>query len=354
MKQSMTWIVQEDLLSNLRGIVDTILVPHSSYMEGMRQMGQCLEYVKAGSSEPVCVALIGESRTGKSRTLESFQIQHPAIRFDDGLHVPLLSITVPSRPTVKSLAELLLKKLGATDWEKGTENVKTARLEKLMKECRVYMLILDEFHHFFDKTSRKVQHHVADWLKNLVGACKVALIVSGLPSLTAVIDQNEQLAGRFKSPVLMPRFDWNLEDHRSEWIGILGAFSVGLREKFDLPELDGDNLALRMYCATGGLIGYLTKTLRQAIWNAIDTDSKVITLKDIQVGHQQAVWSHERHAEVANPFDPSVLVDPCDTVLAAARRIGTPVVIDPDKPTRQGAVGSRSEARNAFTGRRII
>jgi hypothetical protein len=342
----------EESLSSLRGIVDTILVPHSAYSEAQRRMNQCFEYVKDGSGEPVCVALIGESRTGKTRSLESFKSKHPSVRFDDGLHVPLLSITVPSRPTVKALAELLLQELGAKDWEKGTENAKTARLVKLMKECRVFMLMLDEFHHFYDKTSRKVQHHVADWLKNLVGACKVALVVSGLPSLQAVIDQNEQLAGRFKSPVLMPRFDWNLVEHRSEWIGILGAFSSGLRANFDVPDLDGDNLSLRMYCATGGLIGYLTKTLRQAVWNAIDAGASVITLKDLETAHRTAVWSHDRFSEISNPFDPSRLVFPSNDVLAAARQIGTPAIDVPEKrPARRVSASSRGGLGSVLTAR---
>jgi hypothetical protein len=338
-------------LSSLRGIVDTILVPHSAYSDALHRMHQCLEYVKEGSGEPVCIAVMGESRTGKTRSLESFQKKYPAIRFDDGLHVPLLSITVPSRPTVKALAELLLKKLGATDWERGTENSKTARLEKLMTECRVFMLILDEFHHFYDKTSRKVQHHVADWLKNLVGACKVALVVSGLPSLQAVIDQNEQLAGRFKSPILMPRFDWNLEEHRSEWIGILGAFSNGLRVSFDVPDLDGDNLSLRMYCATGGLMGYLTKTLRQAVWNAVDAGTNVITLKDIETAHYMAVWSHGRFSEISNPFDLSRLVFPSKDVLEAARQIGTPISSEPEKPVRYRASSPRGAISGALIAR---
>lgn len=338
-------------MSSLRGIVDTILVPHSAYSDAQHRMHQCLEYVKEGSGEPVCIAVMGESRTGKTRSLESFQNRYPAIRFDDGLHVPLLSITVPSRPTVKALAELLLKKLGATDWEKGTENSKTARLEKLMTECRVFMLILDEFHHFYDKTSRKVQHHVADWLKNLVGACKVALVVSGLPSLQAVIDQNEQLAGRFKSPILMPRFDWNLDEHRSEWFGILSAFSIGLRVNFDLPDLDGDNLSLRMYCATGGLMGYLTKTLRQAVWNAVDAGTNVITLKDIETAHRMAVWSQGRFSEISNPFDSSRLVFPSSDVLAAARQIGTPITAEPEKPVRRRVASPFGSISGALIGR---
>ena len=250
--------------------------------------------------------------------------EHPSVRLADGLHVPVLSIVVPSRPTVKSLAELLLIALGATDWEKGTENAKTARLAKLMKQCGVLVLMLDEFHHFYDKSSHRVQHHVADWLKNMVGETKVALVVSGLPSLQAVIDQNEQLAGRFVSPVRMPRFDWAVDSDRSEWLAILGAFAEGLGSEFDLPALDSDDLALRMYCATGGLMGYLTKTLRQAVWNAVDADSRVISLGDLELAHKQAIWSRERLAHLPNPFDRSRLVYPTPELMAQTKLIGTP------------------------------
>ena len=316
-----------------RRLVDSILVPHSAFEEALRRMDQCFAYATAGAHEPVCLAVVGESRTGKSRCAEVFRRKHPSIRTDDGVACPVLHIVVPSRPTVKSLAELILKALGAPDWDKGTENVKTARLVRVMAECGVLVLVLDEFHHFYDKGSHRVQHHVADWLKNLVGETNVALFVSGLPSLQAVIDQNEQLAGRFVSPVQMPRFDWFNEGHRGEWLGILGAFNEGLGTTFDLPELDSDDLALRMYCATGGLIGYLTKTLRQAVWNAIDVDSRVIALTDIERAHADAVWSRERLSHLPNPFDRSKLVYPSKELIDQTRLIGTPYSAAP-APTK--------------------
>lgn len=321
-------------MSDLRGIVDSILVPHGAFEEALRRMSQYFSYAEAGAYEPVCIALVGESRTGKSRCAEVFMRRHPPIRDADGLQVPILSIVVPSRPTVKALVEIILQALGATDWEKGTENAKTARLTLLMKECRVLTLVLDEFHHFYDKGSHKVQHHVADWLKNFVGKTKVILLVSGLPSLQFVIDQNEQLAGRFTSPIHMPRFDWHKKDHREEWIAILGAFTEGLGSKFDLPELDGDDMALRMYCATGGLMGYLTKTLRQAVWSAVDANKNVITMKDIELAYAESIWSRERLSHLPNPFDREQLVYPTPEVIAQTKLIGTPFIPPPIKRTR--------------------
>lgn len=331
-------------MNNLRGLVDSILVPHAAFAEASRRMAQCLDYAKQGAREPVCTALMGESRTGKSRCAEALVRKHRIERHDSGLYVPIMNIVVPALPTVKSLCQLHLRALGAPDWDKGTENAKTARLPKLMRECGTFGLILDEFHHFYDKVSHKVQHHVADWLKNLVGETKVALLVSGLPSLQSVIDQNEQLAGRFTSPILMPRFDWFNKAHRSEWISILGAFVEGLRSEFDLPALDGDDLALRTYCGTGGLIGYLTKTLRQAVWNAVDANSRVITLRDIEVAHQLAVWSHERLSHLPNPFDQTRLVYPTPELIAEVKLVGTPVIHAPVKQARTRVSRSPSSA----------
>jgi hypothetical protein len=192
-----------------------------------------------------------------------------------------------------------------------------------MKECGVVALVLDEFHHFYDKSSHRVQFLVSDWLKNLVGATNVALFVSGLPSLQFVIDQNEQLAGRFSAPIRMPRFDWLIADHRSEWVAILGAFTESIKTKFDIPDLDEDGLALRMYCATGGLMGYLTTTLRQAVWNAVDVGSKVITLNDLRDAHETAIWSKEALSHLPNPFDKNLQVYPTPELIAQTKRIGT-------------------------------
>ncbi|HRD95740.1 MAG TPA: TniB family NTP-binding protein [Rubrivivax sp.] len=312
-------------MSDLRGLVDSILVPHTAFEEAQRRIGQCMAYVKGGASEPVCVALTGESRTGKSRCIEVFQRAHQSQRLADGLHAPVLSISVPSRPTVKALAELSLFALGAPDWERGTESAKTTRLACLMRACGVLVFVADEFHHFVERHGQHhvVQHHVADWLKNLVGSTKVALVVSGLPSLQAVIDQNEQLAGRFMSPVQMPRFDWQDDAHREEWLAILGAFTEGIGSKLDLPALDGDELALRMYFATGGLIGYLTKTLRQAVWDAEDAGRKSIQLRDLAAAHSKAVWSREHVADLPKPFDKKWMACVTPELLSRTKLIGT-------------------------------
>ena len=334
---------------DIRNIVETTLVPHKAFVEATIHLEQCFIYAD-GASEPICKALVGESRTGKSRAIEECWMNHPKLRTQDGLTVPILRVKTPSKPTVKGLAELMLHALEDPKFSAGTENVKTIRLQTLMRKAGTKMVIIDEFQHFYDKVSHKVMHHVADWLKILVDDTGVALVVAGLPSCRAVLHQNEQLAGRFLSPIFMPRFDWQNDDQRYEFIAILGAFHESLSQHFDLPALDGDNLAFRCYCGTGGLIGYLSKFLRQAVWNALDSGSTIITLADLLKAHNQAVWTEDGVISLPSPFAKAFDTSPTEDLLARIRKIGTPIEeVTTSRSRMRGKSGQFSSIQNVLS-----
>lgn len=309
-------------MNNLRNIVENTLVPHSAFEKASSRLEQCFTY-SDGAAEPICIAVIGESRTGKSRSLEECYFNHPQERKSDGLYVPILRVKTPSKPTVKGLAELMLRAMSDPKYDAGSENAKTIRLKTLIEQTCTRMVMIDEFQHFYDKASHKVMHYVSDWLKILVDDCKVALVVAGLPSCEAVLNQSEQLAGRFLAPIIMPRFDWKNGDHRDEFLGILGSFQESIGRHFDLPKLDSDEMAFRCYCGTGGLIGYLTKFLRQTVWNAIDNKQKSISIQDLAYAHVEAVWCKDGLSDISSPFSHSFHPLPSDELLARIRRIGT-------------------------------
>lgn len=315
-------------------VIDDTLVPHKAFEEAARRIEQCFSYARDAAREAVGIALVGESRTGKSRALEEFFHQHAPVRNDEGLSTPVLRATTPARPTVKGLAEVLLRKLGDPRADKGTEQNKANRIVTLMRASGTCMLMIDEFQHFYDKGSEKVMHDVANWLKNLVDETRVALVVAGLPYCQAVLDQNEQLAGRFLSPIHMPRFAWTDDGLREEFIAILGAFAEALEKHFDLPALDDEEMAFRCYCATGGLMGYLTKFLRQAVLNAQGEHKRSITLEDLERANQQAVWVKAGVVGIANPFATSFKAEPCVELIAKVNQIGAPV--EPPVVSRRG------------------
>lgn len=334
-------------MTKSKNIIDTTLVPHKAFDDASRRLDQCF-YHAAETSEPLCLAIVGESRTGKTRLLEECCLRRPATRQSSGLTVPVLRVKTPSKPTVKGLVELMLYALNDPLYDKGTENRKTLRLRKLMRQCKTVMVIIDEFQHFYDKVSHKVQHHVADWLKILVDDTRVALVVAGLPSCKAVIEQNEQLAGRFLAPLVMPRFDWRCNESREEFIAILGAFHEALTPYFELPALDSPEMAFRCYYATGGLIGYLTKFLRQLVWNAQDKKQTVLSLADLQTAHHEAVWHAVGFAETPSPFAKDFSVQPSATVLERVRQLGTAV------PGSVSPKSTKRSTRQKLTSRDVL
>jgi hypothetical protein len=322
-------------MSNARTIIEDTLVPHKAFEIAKKALEQCYTYAEH-ASEPICIALIGESRTGKTRVQEECIADHPPIRDSSGLKSSILRVKTPSKPTVKGLAEVVLRALQDPGFNKGTENTMTTRVLTLLKKSETRMVIFDEFQHFYDKGTHKVMFHVADWLKLLADDARVALVVAGLPTCNAVLEQNEQLVGRFLTPVLMPRFDWTNDDHREEFTAILDAFYESMREHFDLPELGTEEMSFRCYCGTGGLVGYLTKFLRQAVWNALDAKTKRIKLTDLEHAHDQSVWKRNGLAGIGRPFAPKFDAAPTPDLLLRVRAIGAPVD-PPPKPK-----GSRS------------
>ena len=306
---------------NPYSLVDSTLIFHPAFQRALDRIDQCFKAME-NATDPVCIAIVGESRTGKSRALEHFELEHRSERLADGLIVPFARVRVPSKPTVKGLAELMLHRLGDPLYEKGTENTKTIRLKKLLKVVRTRVLALDEFQHFYDKTTQRVQHHVADWLKVIVDEAQVGLVVTGLPNCLSVIRQNEQLTGRFLAPIRLQRMDWMNEDDRKNFRAILRGMQESLAF-FDMPSFDSDEMAFRFYCATGGLIGYLVKILKQAVCNAADVDARSISLDDLAVAFKESVIAWES-SNNPNPFNSDFSAEPSAESLAMSAAIGIP------------------------------
>lgn len=287
--------------------VEQMLVTHTAFkgaLESLEQAFNASPIVK----DPIGIFIIGVSRTGKSRVIEEFKDAHPSIRLEEGLEMPIVNVLVPSKPSVKGLAAEILRALGDPLPDKGTEQVMTARLLLLLQRCKVRVLILDEGQHLVDKSSKyNLIHHVSDWLKNLMNQSKVIVVIAGLEYAQTILSQNEQLRGRFTNKIIMPRFDWRDDQSRYEFLGLLAGFNSYLKEQFCLPDISGNELALRFYLASGGLTGYVFNILRKTIWNVVDDGRTTIHFEDFDIGYQSMVGSEDQHQ--ISPFSRNFKLD---------------------------------------------
>lgn len=327
-----------------RHIVETILIPHTAFMLARKRLEQCIRMAE-GASEPVAVAVVGESRTGKSRVLKALVRQYPPTRNEEGAKIPVLRVTTPAKPTVRALQSAILRALGDPLHDRGTEANLTPRVYKLAKSAGVKALALEEFQHFYDKASSKVWTHAADWLKTFIDSTGIALIVVGLERCQHVINSNEQLAGRFLATAHMPRLDWRKTNDRQEFLGIAKAFHTQMSRVFDMPDLGSAEMGFRLYCGCGGIIGYLAKILRQAVWNAIDDGKKKIGLAELDRAYLEAVIPENELISHLRPFAANFTTNANEDILAAAQRIGTAQEPrEAPKPPRMSSGRMRSSA----------
>ncbi|ACT46984.1 TniB family NTP-binding protein [Methylotenera mobilis] len=301
--------------------VDQILVPHHMFNKAKDRIENHLLAAQS-YQEPICIAVIGDSRAGKSRLLEYISKKYSKVRTADGVIIPMISIKTPAKPTVKGLVEIMLREIGDPLWfKRGSETEKTEQLYILLKQAQTHTLIIDEFQHFYDKVSHKVQHYLSDWLKNFVDRTGLMIIVAGLPDCMAVINQNEQLRGRFLAPIHMPRFVWGTAEQCEEFMDCLESFQLGL-SRYDFPELGSEEVAFRFFCATGGLIGYIAKILYIACLNAQMANTQIITMHDLAKAYEEAVWMDEV-TPMMNPFSEDFDASPVEYLLEMAKQVGT-------------------------------
>ncbi len=326
----------------LRSLVKSLMVCHAWVENAMESVERCYDGALDGS-DTRGLAIIGESGSGKTRILKHVANKYAPEREADGLKVPVLLVSVPSNPTVKGLAMEILHALGDPLFDKGSETAMTIRLRKLLMSADTKLLALDEFQHFVDQAGKKIQHHVADWLKILVDDVEVSLVVAGLPRCTYVIDSNPQLKRRFQAPAVMPRFNWGIADQRMEFRSILDTMQDGLAP-FVFPDLSTDEMAFRVYCATGGLMGRIANLLKQTITNAIYDNKTQITLEDLNRAAKKA--SFDLPTGIKAPFSRDFDILPSEDVIAQVMTIG--VEEDLPLPNSSGRPGAPKRVSDVF------
>jgi hypothetical protein len=243
------------------------------------------------------------------------------------------------------MADLMLTALGEQHDVGGTEQKKTAQIKRLLKSCGTRAVVIEEFNHFVDTASGKVAFHATDWLKDIADSRNIMLCVSGLETCRKAISLNEQLAGRFSKPLIMPRFNWRKARDRNEFRAIMGTFEEALRSQYDLPNLSSEEMAFRFFCATGGVIGYVTKLLREVVLAAIKGGKTTITLADLAEAEEQAGWGNNAIELGVKPFDPEFSVSTetqkNDALLDSVAEIGKRAA--EDQPAKKGRPRAKKE-----------
>jgi len=277
---------------------ERVLVKYPLFTAAVKRIQECFDSYGT-TAEPACCPVVGESGSGKTTIITYFASLYPRVDHKHGVEQPVLLAKIPARPTVKSLAETLLYKLGDPLWARGNTVSKSIRLRELLKRCRVRLLALDEFQHFVDVRQANIPNDVADWLKEQVEEVKLAIVVVGLQRCLEVLKQNEQLRRRFGANVRIGSFRWNVKEERTIYRAFLRSVQEQLSE-FSMPALSDVEMAFRMHYGSRGLIGYTMKIIRGAARVASSQPRREITMSTLAQSYAVNVWAER--LDDPNPF----------------------------------------------------
>lgn len=244
--------------------------------------------------------LRGHTGTGKSSILRFYATKFERYETTEGPVIPVLYVVTPSRPTIKNLAQAILKALG-DKVPKRTAQEKTDHVAELLVMCRVELLIIDEFQHFVDSGHLAEAKLTADWLKNLMEETKVAVVVSGLPQSIGILQDNPQLTRRFSAHHEVRRFDWAVAEDRREFAGVLKHMHGQL--PLPCPSLHSSEIITRMYAASAGVIDYVAKVIDGAVSLAFEHNKRQLSLPLFEQAFAEEVWSTA--PPKLNPFNPN-------------------------------------------------
>jgi Cdc6-like AAA superfamily ATPase len=274
-------------------IVANMFIRHTQVARILNRIERCHKITE--STEPRCFFFTGDTGCGKTSAIERYMRDYPRQAEADGIRVPVLKSTISAIPTVKSVAMRLLEDLGDPLYHKGTTPAMSSRLYRLIKECGVELIIIDEFQHLIDTDSEKIIRGTANWLKELVYTTRIPVVLVGMPESKRILEENDQLKRRFSAQMELKPFEWDINEN-GEFRTFLRQVAEGLPfdKKTDLADQD---MAFRMHIASGGKVSKVMLFVLTAVEIALKKGKEEITMKMLEKAYEL-----EEGADL-NPFD---------------------------------------------------
>jgi hypothetical protein len=228
------------------------------------------------------MSILGPSRAGKTTTSRKFMERYPDIETEEGLTKQILYCEVPCPPALSSLPTTLLYALGDPLYDKGRNIAqRTLRLENLLIDCGVKMIILDEVQHLVEGTTPRQQRQASDWFKNIINKTKIPVVFSGLDSSSLIFEVNSQLKARVLNNFRIIPF--RITD--KEFKAIVHVIDLKLPIKGQ-SDFVATGLWKEIYDATEGHLGYLKVLLKECVKIAIEKEYETITRSVLAKAYQ--------------------------------------------------------------------
>ncbi len=287
----------EDVKQRREAIKETI-VYYPLYKELLSSVEEHY-YFNKDSVEPEGLFIKGSTGVGKSTMLKEFARKFPPFEENGITKTPVFYTKVPvgARPT--SLASAFLEFLGDPVSDKGNLPSRTKRLKKLIKDCEVQMVIIDEFQHLIDKDTTHVLQTASDWVKDFLDDIHKPIVLCGMPDSERIFHYNPQLGRRFSNRHELSSFQFATKEQQNEFRSFL--LNLDLKLPFSSPSnLASSDLSAKIFYATHGIQYYIKELIKEATVISAKRGLDFIDEESLDIAYDGISISNRPFAK--NPF----------------------------------------------------
>ncbi|OQS30423.1 TniB family NTP-binding protein [Chromobacterium violaceum] len=281
------------------GAIEQLRLLFPAFEEAFRSISRIHKKALAGN-RPHHLMILGPSGAGKSSVLEEYARYFPVVEETEFRRIPVLRVEIKSSPTVRSVAEDILKAMGVPMAYRGTVNEKTDRVIASLQKLKVELLMLDEAQHLLGANKRSFgSNDETEWLKTLLNLVEIPVVLAALPYGKALLSTNEQLRRRLDGVRNLTPFSIEDEDSAADFAGVISWFDSEIHGGPPIGLHEGDML-YRLFYASNGLIGYLSKLLIGAMEIRLEHGLKQVENWMLEESFKLNLW--DEGVGPLNPF----------------------------------------------------
>lgn len=272
--------------SNAYPIIEHTLVRHPQFREAWDKMHE-IHQLWRNQRLKKCMRLYGVSGVGKTSLLQVYRNSYPRYNAVDRTIVPVIYAELPAQPTPASITARLLYSLGDPAFNQGTLNLRLNRLFKLITECGVELILIDEVQHILDRGQVRTHTAIADQLKTILDHSDAAFVLAGAPRLKTLFHINTQLRGRAMSTTTLSPFNIFESSSFFAFKGVLASFAQAMQLENASFLLEEDTIS-RIFYATDGILRNLSNLFGQT--NRLLTSSRHLTMPILHQAFCSELW----------------------------------------------------------------
>lgn len=247
------------------------------------------------------LVVLAESGSGKTSLCKLLEERYPREILLERDVVPILTIPVPPVASLSSLVESMLKSIGHPISSLGNLARKTHTFITLAKACGIEMILFDEAQHLHDRGQARSHYLVGDWIKQLIDALEIPIVLLGLPRTESLLSVNEQLRRRFSKKLYLSLERHHTDGLHDQCLQMLLSLSQSFPLNIVAGEYGWDEFSSRLYYATDGRVAYIKKLMANTLEFALKLELSEVGPADFEIVYKQEMW-WEAEGEL-NPFN---------------------------------------------------